>query len=148
MDESLRQLLKIPYQRLDDVNAIFLNPDMRVIKDFLAVVDKYGTPEEINHKAEQARQLPALLQRVEQAKPEYLADLRWLEEQRDHGAFISIPDYRRKILGAKAEEMTFADEFAVTLEISSFSYFPWLVEIARRAIQDRSLMPGRYIKVR
>jgi hypothetical protein len=59
MDHTLRNLLKIPYERLDDINDILLNPDMRVIKDFLEVVEKYGTPEEINRKAEQARQLPA-----------------------------------------------------------------------------------------
>ena len=61
MDESLRQLLKIPAERLEDVNAVLLNPDTQVINDFLAVVAKYGTPEEINRKAEEARQLPALL---------------------------------------------------------------------------------------
>ncbi len=51
---NLRQLLKIPYDRLDDINAVLLDPDMQVINDFLAVVEKYGTPEEINRKAEQA----------------------------------------------------------------------------------------------
>jgi hypothetical protein len=33
------------------LNAVLLNPDMRVINDFLAVVEKYGTPEEINRQA-------------------------------------------------------------------------------------------------
>ena len=44
--------------------------------------------------------------------------------------------------------MTFADDFAVTLEISAFQYFPWIVDIAKRAIADRMLMPGRFIRVR
>ncbi len=61
MDEKLRQLLKIPYDRLDDINAVLLDPDMRVVDDFLAVVEKFGTPEEINRKATQARQLRTLL---------------------------------------------------------------------------------------
>ena len=65
----------ISTDRLDDINAILLSPDMRVIEDFLGVVAKYGTPEEINQKARAARQLPALYKRVEATKPEHLADL-------------------------------------------------------------------------
>ena len=121
---------------------------MRVINDFLAVVAKYGTPEEINAKAQAARQLPALRQRVQEINPAYLADLDWLVEQRDKGAFISVADYRRKVLGDRADSMTFADDFAVTLEISAAQYFPWLKAIAERAIEQRELMPGRFIRVR
>jgi hypothetical protein len=130
MDESLRQMLKIPYDRLDDINAVLLDPDMEVVNNFLEVVQKYGTPEEINRKAAEARQLPNLLKKVEQTNPEYLKDLHWLIEQRDRGAFISVADYRRKVLGAKADMMKFADDFAVTLEISAFQYFPWLTTLA------------------
>ena len=148
MDEKLRQMLKIPYERLDEINAVLLDPDMRVVNDFLAVVEKYGTPEEINCKAEQARQMPALLKRVEETCPEYLKELRWLEEQRERKAFISVADYRRKVLGERADTMHFADDFAVTLEISALQYFPWINEIAQRAMDDGSLMPGRFIKVR
>jgi hypothetical protein len=148
MDEKLRERLKIPADRLDAINAVLLNPDTRVINDFLAVVEKYGTPDEINRKAEAARRLPALFKRVEETKPEYLDDLHWLEEQRDKGAFISIADYRRKVLGAKADMTQFKDEFAVTLEISAAQYFPWVIATARRAIEQGSLMPGRFIKVR
>ena len=36
--------------RLDDLNAVLLNPDTRVVNDFLAVVAKYGSPAEINAK--------------------------------------------------------------------------------------------------
>lgn len=148
MDESLRQLLKIPYNRLDDINAVLLDPDTRVVNDFLAVVERYGTPQEINRKAEQARQLSTLLERVAASKPDYLNDLRWLEEQRDRGAFISIPEYRRKVLGDRFSSQQFSDDFAVTLEISAAQYFPWVIEVARRAIAQGSLMPGRFIKVR
>jgi hypothetical protein len=148
MDEKLRQLLKIPYDRLDDINAVLLNPDMRVVNDVLAVVEKYGTPEEINRKAEQARQLPSLLKRVEQTQPSLLKDLEWLQEQRDRKAFISVPEYRRKVLGSRADKMVFADDYAVTLEVSALQYFPWVIEAAKRAISQQSLMPGRWIKVR
>lgn len=148
MNDDLRQLLKIPYDRLDDINAVLLDTDMRVVNDFLAVVEKYGTPDEINRRAEEARQLPNLLKRVEEKKPEYLKDLQWLTEQRDRGMFISVPEYRARVLGERAAGMKFADEFAVTLEISATQYFPYIIEVARRAIAERSLMPGRWIKVR
>ena len=148
MDEKLRQLLKIPYDRLDDINAVLLNPDMRVVNDVLAVVEKYGTPEEINRKAERARQLPSLLKRVEQTQPGLLKDLEWLQEQCDRKAFISVPEYRRKVLGSRADRAVFADDYAVTLEVSALQYFPWVIEAAKRAISQQSLMPGRWIKVR
>jgi len=148
MTDDLRQRLAIPPERLDAINAMLLNPDERVINDFLAVVAKYGSPEEINAKAKAARQMPTLLERVKATHPAYLDDLAWLEEQRDQGAFISIADYRRKVLGDKADDMTFADDFAVTLEISAAQYFPYLMDIARKAIDEGMLMPGRYIRVR
>jgi hypothetical protein len=148
MDNQLRQLLKIPYNRLDDINAVLLNPDMRVVNDFLEVVEKYGTPQEINQKATEASRLPTLLERVKATKPEYLSDLHWLQKQRDTGAFISIPAYRRKVLGDQAQTMSFPGDYAVTLEISAAQYFPWIIAAAKRAIQQESLMPGRFIKVR
>ncbi|MBN2147332.1 MAG: hypothetical protein JW726_08080 [Anaerolineales bacterium] len=148
MEQDLRHLLKIPPSRLDAINEVLLNPDTRVVNDFLAVVAKYGTPQEINAKAAAARQMPALLKKVEEKNPAYLKDLRWLEEQRDRGAFISIADYRRKVLGDKAGKATFKDEFAVTLEISACQYFPWVIAAAQRAIDEKALMPGRFIKVR
>lgn len=148
MTEDLRQLLKIPYNRLDDLNALLLNPDTRVVNDVLEVIARYGTPEEINRKAEQARQLPELLKKVEATKPEFLEDLRWLQEQRDRNAFISVAEYRRKVLGARADQMQFNDDIAVTLEVSAANYFPWVIAAAKKSIAEGSLMPGRFIKVR
>jgi hypothetical protein len=148
MDETLRQMLKIPYGRLDDLNSVLLDPNMEVVNNFLEVVGKYGTPEQINRKAAEARQLPNLLKKVEQTKPEYLKDLQWLVDQRDRGAFISVADYRRKVLGPKADIMQFADDFAVTLEVSALQYFPWVMAIAEKALAERSLVPGRFIQVR
>jgi hypothetical protein len=75
-------------------------------------------------------------------------DLEWLSKQRDNKAFIGIGDYRRKILGKKADSMKFDDSFGVTLEISAFNFFPWLIEEAKRAIAQQDLMPSRYIRVR
>lgn len=148
MPADLRTRLAIPPKRLDDLNALLLAPDARVVNDILAVIAKYGTPEEINRKAQAARQLPALLERVKATKSEYLADLKWLDEQRAKGAFISVADYRRKVLGAKADKMTFKDASAVTLEVSAFQYFPWAIAAAKKALAEQSLMPGRWIQVR
>jgi hypothetical protein len=148
MEENLRRLLEIPQARLDEINKVLLNPDMRVINDFLEVVAKYGSPEEINRKAQQARMLPTLLKRIETIKPEYLKDLEWLENQRDNSVFISIADYRRKVLGEKADQMEFKDDYAITLEISAAQYFPWVIAIAKRAIEQDALMPRRFIRVR
>lgn len=119
MQNQYRKLLQIPASRLDDINAIFSNPKMQVINDFLEVIEKYGTPEEINQKAQNGRSLNALLERVESIKPEYMEDLRWLEQQRDKGVFISVADYRRKVLGDKADTIQFNDEYAVTLDRKS-----------------------------
>ena len=148
MLEDLRHRLSIPHARLDDINNVLLDQESRVVNELLDVVSKYGTPEEINRKAAEARQFPSLLSRIKETNPKYLADLEWLETQRDRGAFISIADYRSKVLGPKADLMKFTDEFAVTLEISAAQYFPWIIAIANRAIENRSLMPGRFIKVR
>ena len=146
--DDIRQMLAIPVSRLEEINSLLLNPDTRVINDFLDVVAKYGSPAEINQKAEEARKLTNLLKRVEASHPEYISDLDWLQEQRERQAFVSIADYRRKILGGKADSIVFKDEFAVTLEVSACQYFPWIIALAKRAIEEQSLVPGRFIKVR
>ena len=148
MDDNLRQLLKIPNDRLDAINEVLLNPDMKIMNEFLAVVSKYGTPEEINHKASEARELKKLYKKVEQIKPAYLKDLQWITEQREAGKFISVAEYRHKILGEAAKKTKFADDFAVTLEVSALQYFPWIREMVERALKEKSLVPGRFIKVR
>ncbi|NOZ71748.1 MAG: hypothetical protein GXP38_07515 [Chloroflexi bacterium] len=146
--DQLREKLAIPGDRLDEINAVLLNPEERVINDFLAVVAKYGTPEEINAKARAARSLPRLMERLHTVRHEYVADLEWLIERRDEGAFISVADYRRQVLGRRADTTHFADDYAVTLEISACQYFPWLIQAAQRAIAESKLMPARFIRVR
>jgi hypothetical protein len=148
MDENLRQMLKIPASRLDDINAVLLNPDTKVINDFLAVVAKYGTPEEINRKHIESRKLENLMKKVQERTPGHIADLKWLMEQRDRGAFTPVTEYRRKVLGVKADQTQFKDESAVTLEVSALQYFPWIRPMAERAIKEGTLIPGRFIAVR
>jgi hypothetical protein len=148
MTEPIQQLLKIPEKRLNEINAVLLDPGTRIVRDIMEVVSRHGTPEEINRKAAQAGDLPALLRRVREVRPEYLEMLRGLEAQRDGNAFIRVGDYRRKVLGARTASVSFKDEFAVTLEISAAQYFPWVIQAAERAIGQGALMPGRFICVR
>jgi hypothetical protein len=148
MTENLRSRLEIPPGRLEEINKILLNPETKVVNDFLDVVAKYGSPEEINQKANQARDLDRLLDKVRERQPAYLADLEWLAKQRDAGAFIPVKAYRRKVLGPQADSMEFSQDYAVTLEISACQYFPWVITAAKKAIAEGSLMPGRFIRVR
>ena len=148
MTADLRERLAISGERLDDLNALLLGPDTRVVNDLLEVLARYGTPEEINHRARAAGEPAALRERVRAANPALLADLDWLADQRDRGAFVSVADFRRDVLGSRADTPAFRDEMAVTLEVSSLSYFPWVVAAARSAIAERSLMPARWIQVR
>ncbi len=146
--DELRARLRIPYDRLDAINAVLLDPNARVVNDLLDVVARHGTPEQINAKAARARDFDNLMTRLAEHDCRYLDDLIWLQQQRDAGAFISVGDYRRLVLGERAAQMAFKDEFAVTLEISAAQYFPWLIEEARQAIANKELMPGRFIRVR
>jgi hypothetical protein len=148
MADDLRARLRIPPERLDELNRVLLASDQQAINDFFEVVARYGTPEEINRKAAEASHLPSLLHRVAAGHPEFAKELDWLAQQRDHGAFISVADYRRQVLGGRAQSMQFLDEFAVTLEVSAAQYFSWVILAARRAIEERSLVPGRFIRVR
>jgi hypothetical protein len=149
MASNLRDLLEISTSCVDEINALLLDPNTEAINAFLRVIEKYGTPEEINRKAEDARRLSNLMARLEKVAPPYVEDLNWLTEQRDQGAFISVADYRRNVLGEGAVTVSdFREDLAVTLEISALQYFPFLIEEARQAIERGELMPSRYIRVR
>ena len=143
-----QSLLKISPDKLKAFNSVLLDPNSRVMKDFLAVVAKYGTPQEINRKHKSARKMDNLFRIIEERNPAAIKDLKWLIQQRDKGAFISVKDYRRKVLGKAADKMKFKNKSAVTLEVSALQYFPWVRVMAEQAIANKTLMPGRYIAVR
>jgi hypothetical protein len=148
MVSSLQDRLAIAAKQLDDINALLLDPNSKAIQPLLDVVARYGTPEQINLKAEQARNLPHLMTRLEEAGSPYIADLEWLAAQRDRGAFVSSEEFRRRVLGEEGDLHPLVDDLAVTLEISALQYFPWLIVEARQAIERQELMPGRIIRVR
>ncbi len=140
--------LTIDLNRLTAINEFLLSPDNPLVSGLLQIIDKYGGVKEINRRAQEARRIDNILKRLEAKNPLLLEDIRWLERERDRESFISITDYRRRILGSRADEMTFDDDQAVTLEISACQYFAWLIEEARAAIRHGTLMPGRFIRVR
>lgn len=142
------QLLQIPASRLEAINNVLGDKDSEVMKNFLSVVAKYGTVEEINQKHKNSRKLANLYEQIKTKSPEYIKDLQWLIEQRDVGAFTSIADYRKKILGDTKVQTQFKDDYAVTLEVSALQYFPWVRTMVELAISDQTLIPGRFIAVR
>lgn len=143
-----KRKLRIHESRLSEINNFLLRDDNPLITRLLDVIEKYGGVDEINRKAREARDLDNLLASLEDKKSGYINDLHWLQEQRDNDEFITIRDYRHKILGERADSMKFDDSFAVTLEISACQYFPWLIEEAKQAIKEKELMPDRFIRVR
>ncbi len=140
--------LKIDPKRLEEINYFFLDNDNPLVNRLIQVIEKYGGVKEINRRASKARELGNLMEKLESKNSPYVEDLLWLQEKRDDEAFIAIPEYRRKIMGEKADSIDFDEEHAVTLEISACQYFPWLIEEAKYAIEREDLMPGRFIRVR
>jgi len=145
---ALRKHLRIKEEKLKEINSLLLKEDSPLINSLLEVVEKYGSVDEINRRARENRKLGNIMAKLERKKSPFIKDLNWLIKQRDKEAFISIPEYRRKVLGTRADSMKFDDSFAVTLEISAFNFFPWLIEEAKKAIKQQELMPSRYIRVR
>ena len=141
---DLRARLKISKKRLDEINAFLLDPSNDLINGLLKIVEKYGGPKEINRKAAEAGKLKNLLAELKKKKSPYIADLNWLKKQRDKNAFIRTSEYRKQYF----QNGAFNEKNAVTLEISALQYFPWLIAEARQAIEQRQLMPGRFIRVR
>jgi len=145
---DLRKKLKITEKALEEINKFLLDENNSLINALFEILDKHGGIEEINKKAEEASKIDNLMQKLSKINSDYVKDIEWLIKQRDSGAFTSIPEYRRKILGEKANSMKFKDEFAVTLELSACQYFPFFIDIAKNAIKNQNLVPGRIIRVR
>ena len=51
---NLREQLKISEDRLNEVNNLLIDPSNETVGQILAIVDKYGGPQEINRKAAEA----------------------------------------------------------------------------------------------
>lgn len=137
--------LKIEQRDLDVVNQMLAAPDNKVVQDLIGLVEKFGGAEEINRRAEAARDPESLMGRLKEISSPYVADLEWLMEQRDKKAFVPMADYYQS-LGVDPGSVDSSN--AVTLEISAMQFFPWLIDQAKQAVANRELMPGRVIRVR
>ncbi len=148
MPLNIRNKLAIDRKRLDEINSFLLDPKNKLIDDFIEIVEKYGGPEKINQKAREAGKVENLIARLKEKNSPYVKDLEWLIEQKNKRSFITVDDYRKKILEDKAEKIDFNEDFAVTLEISACQYFSFFMKEARQAVEKGELMPGRFIRVR
>ncbi|MBI9046376.1 MAG: hypothetical protein JEZ06_17925 [Anaerolineaceae bacterium] len=145
---SIREKLLIPDENLAAINDLFLDPNMEIINRFVKVVEKYGSPEEINAQAKKNGKLENLLGMVKDKTPEYYDNLQWLMAKKKENAFVSVADYQEMVLGEAAKTTQFSEAYAVTLEISAYQYFPWMIDMVKDSIENRKLIPGRFIRVR
>ncbi|MFX1363829.1 MAG: hypothetical protein ACFFCE_14395 [Promethearchaeota archaeon] len=146
--KNLSKKLKVSEKAIQNINDFLLDEKNPLINNLFKIIEKYGGIDEINKKAEEASKLDIILNKLSKKKPEYVRDLEWLIKKRDSDAFITISDYRRKILGNKVSEVEFDKDFAITLELSACQYFPFLINMAKTAIEEQNLLPGRIIRVR
>lgn len=146
--ENLRELLKISEDRLSEVNDFLTDPKNETVDQILAIVEKYGGPQEINRKAAEAGKFENLMSRLKEIDSPYVAEVEWLAEQCEKGSFVSMAEYYDRILGGRDADTAINRDNAVTLEISALQFFPWLIAEAKQAIKNKELMPGRYIRVR
>ncbi|MGO8684533.1 MAG: hypothetical protein ACLQUT_08155 [Thermoleophilia bacterium] len=145
---DLRARWRLAATDLSEISDLLTDPVGPLTNGLLDIVASHGGVTAINSKIAAAGRLETRLARLRAEHSPYLADLDWLTEQRDRGAFVTLPEYRRDILGSAADDMDFNEANAVTLEISALNFFPWLISEAQRAIERRQLMPSRYIRVR
>ena len=148
MKREIRERLRIENSVLEEINDFLLSEDNPLINNLLEIVEKYGDVKEINRRAREAGRFEYLVERLEKKNPEFLKGLEKIIEKRDRGEFISMPEYRRRILGERADSISFDESYAVTLEISACNFFPWLVEETEKAVKQQDLMPARYIRTR
>ncbi len=132
----------------EDLNSFISDPSNEIFRPVLEIIDEFGGVKEINRRAEEARRYSNLISRLEKVNRRYLKDLKWLEKVIDDGLFISMDEYIKNVSKGSLTKEDLDWEHAVTLEISACNFFDWLVEEAKKAISERSLMPGRYIRVR
>jgi len=143
-----RKKLEISKEALETINEFLLDETNPLINGLFSIIDKYGGIENINKKAEEASKLENLLEKLSKINPDYVKDIEWLISERDKKSFISVEDYRKKILGDKASVVSFNEDFAVTLEFSACQYFPFFIDIVKDCIENKKLVPGRIIRVR
>ncbi len=133
---------------VQDFNRWINDPGNTYVRQLKSLVNKYGSVEEINAKAREAKQMGTRLAMLKSLGNPYVEQLNWLIDQRNAGSFVSIDEHRRRVLGDQFGSVFFPETNAVTLEISSLHYFDWLLDAAKYALENRTLLPSRYICIR
>lgn len=142
----ITDLLAISPEDVGPVNQLLTSPDIEMTQALCDLIETFGGVKTINEKAMKAGRLDNLMHRLKQIGSPYLSDLEWLMEQRDRHTFVPMDDYCRSHTGSDASSIDFSK--SVTLEISALQFFPWLIAQARQCIENKELMPGRFIRVR
>ena len=143
-----QEILAVGQADLNQINSYLCSPDNEILSALWRVMEKYGTPAEINAKAAEAGRVENLMARLKNMDSPFYEDLLWLISARDKGAFVSISDFRKKVLGDGYSGPRFKESTAVTLEISPVQYFPWLIDECKTAIDRQDLMGSRYVRFR
>ncbi|MFH0816474.1 MAG: hypothetical protein V1934_06640 [Methanobacteriota archaeon] len=139
----------IPEKRMMEVNDFLAAGDNPLTNGLQRIIDRHGGVAEINRKHRESARIESLMASLKKGgHDEHVKGLDWLSAQMEKGAFVSVGDYRKSVLGAKYPQTKFDESKPVTLEISALQYFPFLMQEARQAIEKRELMPGRFIRVR
>jgi len=111
-------MLRIKTDFLGEINEYLLDPNNPLVNNLLDIIDEMGGVTDINRSAERAGKVQNLISCLDEKKSPFLNDLKWLIKKKDEGAFISIPDYRKKIFGDSIDQIEFNESNPVTLEIS------------------------------
>jgi len=144
----MAEIGKISLEGIEEFNKFMSEPGKKLWRDIQLIINKYGGVEEINRRAAEAGKVENLMARLKAMGSPYYKDLEWLIEQQRKKAFVSISEYRRKYFGDDADMTYFNEANAATLEISPMQYFPWIIEEAKKAIDQQDIMPGRFIRLR
>lgn len=144
----MREKLKVSEKRLQQINDYLTKGNQPLIDNIEKVISKYGTPEEINKKAQENMKLETKLKKLEEMNSPYLEGLQWIMEQKEKNAFVSVEEYRKNILNSKYDPANFNKDYEVTLELSALQYFPWLLDQVKQTIEKKELLPARFIRVR
>ncbi len=148
MSDILIEKLNIKGQNLSDINNFLLKKDNPLTSGLIKVIEKYGGVETIKLKYLEACNFENQLSSLKKINSPYLKDIDWLIAQKNKKAFVSFDEFKKNILGDNFASTKFVKENAVTLEISALQYLPWLITEAKKAITNKELMPGRFIRVR
>ncbi len=87
---ELRKQLTISRSRLDEINQLLVDPKNPLVNGLLEIVKRYGGPDKINRRADEARQLDNLIHRLREQKSPYVADLQRLQDQVDEKRFSPV----------------------------------------------------------